>query len=115
MRYGSKPGKIEKLAGESGFFYRHDPKVGHFPYIFLNSLALFLFMHISENCGKPSYVSESPSRILTGMRGKARRPVKSGFGAVSCPNLQTLRGDLWGGEPYFKVCGGGILFVFIKT
>jgi len=44
MRYGSKPGKIEKLAGESGFFYRHDPKVGHFPYIFLNFLALFLMV-----------------------------------------------------------------------
>jgi len=44
MRYGNKPYKIEKLAGESGFFYRHDLKVGHFPYIFLNFLAVSLLV-----------------------------------------------------------------------
>jgi hypothetical protein len=44
MRYGSKPGKLEKSAGESGFFYRHDPKVGHFSYVFLNFLAVFLMV-----------------------------------------------------------------------
>ena len=41
MRYGYKPGKIEKSVGESGFFYRHDTKVGHFPYIFLISWLYF--------------------------------------------------------------------------
>jgi excisionase family DNA binding protein len=76
MRYGNKPGKVEKLVGGSGFFYRQNPKVGHFSYIFLNFIAVFLFMRITENCGKLTYVSETPGRIFTGMRGEARRPVK---------------------------------------
>jgi hypothetical protein len=76
MHYGNKPYKIEKLAGESGFFYRHDPKAGHFPYIFLNSLAVFLCMRVPENYGKLTYVSESPRRIFNGMRVKARQLVK---------------------------------------
>jgi len=41
MRYGSKPGKLENSVGESGFFYKHDSKVGQFPYIFLNRQTVF--------------------------------------------------------------------------
>jgi len=92
MWYGNKPGKIEKLVGESGFFYRHDPKVGHFPYIFLNFLAVFLFMHIAENCGKPTYVSESPGRIFTGMRGEARQLVKKRFWNRLLPKFANITG-----------------------
>jgi len=115
MWYVSKPGKLEKSVGESGFFYKHDSKVGHFSYIFLNFMAVFFLYAHPENCGKLTYVSESPGRIFNGMRGEARQPVKSGCRTICCPKLQRLRGDLWAREPYFKACGGGILVFFIKT
>jgi len=64
MRYGNKPGKIEKSVGESGFFYRHDSKVGHFSYIFLNRLTVFLCMHIPENCKDYGVIYGPENHIL---------------------------------------------------
>jgi len=64
MRYGNMPYKIEKLAGESGFFYRHDPKVGHFSYIFPNFLAVFLCMRIPENCKDYGVIYGPENHIL---------------------------------------------------
>jgi len=51
MRYGSKPGKLEKSVGESGF-YRRKSKLGQFPYIFPNRQTVYRYVANGEIQGR---------------------------------------------------------------
>ena len=55
---------LKNWLGDQGFFTGKILKVGHFPYIFLNFLAVFLCMHITENCKHYWVIYGSEKHIL---------------------------------------------------
>ena len=63
------------MTGYEACLILHGKKSGFFSKVALNDstnlnfmAVFFMYVH-PENCGKLTYVSESPGRIFTGMRG----------------------------------------------